>query len=117
MPILAQAVNPQLQNVISNQNILQLTTEVDGVFFTCDKFELVVDVKGYSPENIRCTITGNAIEISATQKEEEGNGQQRCEKSVTMSRRYQLPANVNPYNSTCNLSSDGLLYVVVPWSK
>lgn len=113
-----RVVNPEMLAEINDPNILKLTTDTDGVFFTKERFELIVDLRGYKPENIRCIVTDNAIEIIALRNDPEMTaGTQKCQNSSSMSRRYQLPSSVNPQNSMCNLSSEGFLYISVPWNK
>ncbi|KAI4459737.1 heat shock protein hsp-12.2-related [Holotrichia oblita] len=112
-----QGVNPELQAAISDPNVLKLTSDADGVYFSNDKFELVVDVRGYKPENVKCIVTGNVIEVNASQTIQEANGSKSYEKSMSMNRAYQLPSQINPQTSVCNLSSDGFLYVMAAWNK
>lgn len=118
MYISAQGVNhPELLAGISDPNILNLTSDADGVYFSDEKFELVVDVRGYKPENIKCVVTGTVIEINASQIIQEANGSKNYEKSMSMTRAYQLPSQINPQTSICNLSSDGFLYIMAQWNK
>ncbi|GJQ77742.1 hypothetical protein Trydic_g16009 [Trypoxylus dichotomus] len=99
-------VDPDLQQILAAK-------EIDGIFFSNDKLEVVVDVRGFNPENVRCNITGEVIEISASQHSQEDESKM-SQKSMT--RKYQV-RDMDPENSICNLSSDGFLYITVPWNK
>ncbi|RZC36378.1 HSP20 domain containing protein [Asbolus verrucosus] len=86
---------------------------MDNVFFGNDRFELMVDTRGYRPEELKCTVGPNTIEITA-QKQEVSAGAQRI---LETARSYQLPQLVVPQQAVCCLSSEGLLLIVVPWQK
>lgn len=75
--------------------------------------QIVIDARGYAPQDIQCAITQDNVEINATAKMKEGNK----ERSTTMTRSYQLPKNVLPERGSCNLSADGILVVSVPWKN
>ncbi|KAH0813711.1 hypothetical protein GEV33_009079 [Tenebrio molitor] len=66
--------------------------EMDSVFFNDDRFELMVDTRGYRPEDLRCTISPNSVMVVA-QRDEVASGTQR---SLSTTRSYQLPQFVVP---------------------
>ncbi|XP_044751955.1 protein lethal(2)essential for life-like [Coccinella septempunctata] len=85
--------------------------EMDSVFFLTDRFEILVDARGYKPEELRCVITANNVNVMAQKKECVND----TEKNVSMSRNYQLPQDIVPENGNCCLSSDGILLITAPW--
>lgn len=72
-----------------------------------------MDARGYSPQDIQCAVTQDKIEIMASNIQKEGN----TERKTTMTRSYQLPKHVIPERGLCNLSSEGILVVSVPWQN
>ncbi|KAL3281070.1 hypothetical protein HHI36_004294 [Cryptolaemus montrouzieri] len=84
---------------------------MDSVFFHSDRFEILVDARGYRPEELRCVITANNINVTAQKKECVNDS----EKNISMSRNYQLPQDIIPENGNCCLSSDGILLITAPW--
>lgn len=76
---------------------------------------MVVDARGYAPENIRCTITANVVEVIAEKVERKPHGTSVVEQTQTMNRVYHLPNEVNPKTSTCRLSAEGILVVSAKW--
>ncbi|KAG5874944.1 hypothetical protein JTB14_018859 [Gonioctena quinquepunctata] len=80
---------------------------MDTVFFHQDRFELLIDARGFQPEDIKCRITPNLVEILAQRQE-------CCDKasrSMALTRNYQLPQCVKPQEGNCCYSSEGILLV------
>lgn len=72
-----------------------------------------MDARGYAPQDIECAVTQDNIEIMASTVQKEGN----TERKTTMTRSYQLPKQVAPERGACNLSSEGVLVISVPWKN
>ena len=73
----------------------------------------MIDTRGYNPEDLKCTVGPNSVEVTA-QRQEISTTAQRC---MATSRSYQLPQNVLPQQAVCCLSTEGILLVAVPWQK
>ncbi|KAJ8391250.1 hypothetical protein AAFF_G00095170 [Aldrovandia affinis] len=76
-----------------------------------DRFVINLDVKHFSPEELRVKINGDFIEIHA--KHEDRQDEHRFV-SREFHRKYKLPAGVDPASVTSTLSSDGMLTVSAP---
>nr|QNJ44849.1 sHSP16.1 [Agasicles hygrophila] len=85
--------------------------KMDAVFFHKDRFELLVDARGFTPNNIKCKMTPTFIEILGHRVEEPLNGS----KSMSLARKYQLPQAVKPEEGNCCFSTEGILLVTAPW--
>ncbi|CAH1967276.1 unnamed protein product [Acanthoscelides obtectus] len=84
---------------------------MDNIVFHSDRFEILIDVRGFRPEDISCKISPNMVEVFA-QRQETADVVGRI---ISLSRNYQLPQNVRPENGDCYLSSEGVLLVTAPW--
>ncbi|XP_044267131.1 uncharacterized protein LOC123012951 [Tribolium madens] len=90
-----------------------LGKEMDSVFFNDDRFELIVDTRGFKPEDVKCTVSPNAIEIIASKQEIQAGTQ----RSMSTTRSYQLPQFIQPRRALCCFSREGILLVAVPWQR
>ncbi|XP_012691738.1 heat shock protein beta-9 [Clupea harengus] len=84
---------------------------------------LTIDTQGFSPDDIRVTVSGNKLEVMATKRAEAAdstsmsNTTSRCSASAASSRqqgfiqRVELPAGVDPSDVTCSLGEDGMLRI------
>lgn len=84
---------------------------------------LTINTRGFSPEDIRVTVSGRVLEVMATKKAEAAdstsmsNSRGCCATSAASARqqgfiqRVQLPEGVEPSDITCNLGEDGLLRI------
>ncbi|XP_056633938.1 alpha-crystallin B chain-like [Diorhabda carinulata] len=85
--------------------------KMDAVFFHSDRFDLLIDARGFRPEDIKCKMSPNLIEIIGQRQENANSGN----KSMTLSRNYQLPQAVKPEEGNCFFSTEGVLLVSAPW--
>ncbi|XP_025834572.1 alpha-crystallin B chain-like [Agrilus planipennis] len=90
---------------------------MDSVFFHKDRFEVVIDVRGYCPNEIKCQMLGNVIEILAEKKDENECPGGTTNRVMTLTRRYELPQAIKPNCGSCALSSDGVLVICAPWNN
>ncbi|XP_030749538.1 alpha-crystallin B chain-like isoform X3 [Sitophilus oryzae] len=88
------------------------TSVMDNVFFYQDRFEILVDARGFKPEEIKCTVTPRSVEVLAQTENQIENAQRR----MTLTRQYVLPKNASPENGTCCLSNEGIFLVTAPWA-
>lgn len=84
---------------------------------------LTINTRGFSPEDIRVTVSGRVLEVMATKKAEAAdstsmsNSRGCCATAAASARqqgfiqRVQLPEGVEPSDITCNLGEDGLLRI------
>ncbi|KAK5645922.1 hypothetical protein RI129_004386 [Pyrocoelia pectoralis] len=90
--------------------------EMDNVQFYNDKIEIVVNVNGFAPRDIRCNITPDKIEVTAQQSDNTSNTAEGVVQSqMSMNRTYELPQRINVNAALCYLSADGFLAIVAPW--
>ncbi|CAG9837373.1 unnamed protein product [Diabrotica balteata] len=85
--------------------------KMDAVFFHQDRFELLVDARGFRPEDIKCKMTTNLVEIIGQRQEALNSGS----KSMSLARNYHLPQPVKPEEGNCCFSTEGILLVTAPW--
>lgn len=71
----------------------------------------MIDVRGFRPEEIKCKITQEAVEVFAQKQEKI----ESTSKSMALARSYQLPQKANPAQGNCCLSIEGILLVTAPW--
>ncbi|KAL8173568.1 UNVERIFIED_CONTAM: hypothetical protein K2H54_009114 [Gekko kuhli] len=76
-----------------------------------DKFSVNVDVKHFSPEELKVKVQGDMIEVHG--KHEERQDEQGFI-AREFNRKYKIPADVDPLSITSSLSSDGVLTVNGP---
>ncbi|XP_067910075.1 crystallin, alpha B, b isoform X1 [Heterodontus francisci] len=76
-----------------------------------DKFTIHLDVKHFTPEEIRVKILGDFVEIQAQHEERQD---EHGYISREFHRKYKVPAGVDPTLITCSLSADGVLTISGP---
>nr|XP_056716217.1 alpha-crystallin B chain isoform X2 [Euleptes europaea] len=76
-----------------------------------DKFYVNIDVKHFSPEELKVKVLGDVIEIHG--KHEERQDEQGFV-AREFNRKYKIPTDVDPLSITSSLSSDGVLTVNGP---
>uniref|UniRef100_D3TRY7 Crystallin alpha B n=1 Tax=Glossina morsitans morsitans TaxID=37546 RepID=D3TRY7_GLOMM len=79
-----------------------------------EKFEVILDVQQFSPNEITVKVTDRSVVVEAKHEEKQD---EHGYVSRQFTRRYMLPNDVNPDNVTSSLSSDGLLTVTAPMKK
>ncbi|XP_027034420.1 crystallin, alpha B, b [Tachysurus fulvidraco] len=76
-----------------------------------DRFTISLDVKHFSPEELVVKVCGDYIEVHAKHEDRQDD---HGFISREFSRKYSVPAGVDPANITSSLSSDGVLTITAP---
>ncbi|XP_060106841.1 alpha-crystallin B chain [Heteronotia binoei] len=104
-----------LSPLLLRPSLLRLPSWVENRFSEMrldkDKFSVNVDVKHFSPEELKVKVLGEMIEIHG--KHEERQDEQGFV-AREFNRKYKIPADVDPLAVTSSLSSDGVLTVNGP---
>ncbi|XP_062387149.1 heat shock protein beta-9 [Sardina pilchardus] len=94
-----------------------------------DSGPLVINTRGFSPEDIRVTVSGRQLEVMATKRAEAADSASTasaagcCMASAASARqqgfiqRVQLPEGVEPSDVTCSMGEDGLLRIETHHSR
>ncbi|XP_032085466.1 alpha-crystallin B chain [Thamnophis elegans] len=75
------------------------------------KFSVNLDVKHFSPEELKVKVSGNVIEVQGKHEERQD---EHGFIAREFNRKYRIPADVDPLTITSSLSSDGVLTVNGP---
>ncbi|KAM7087297.1 alpha-crystallin B chain [Molossus nigricans] len=76
-----------------------------------DRFSVNLDVKHFSPEELKVKVLGDVIEVHGKHEERQD---EHGFISREFHRKYRIPADVDPLAITSSLSSDGVLSVNGP---
>ncbi|XP_062844673.1 crystallin, alpha B, b [Trichomycterus rosablanca] len=76
-----------------------------------DKFTINLDVKHFTPEELKVKISGDYIKVHAKHEDRQDDHGFVSREFV---RKYRLPSGVDPASVTSSLSSDGVLTVTAP---
>ncbi|XP_061449544.1 alpha-crystallin B chain [Rhineura floridana] len=76
-----------------------------------DKFSVSLDVKHFSPEELKVKVLGDTIEVHGKHEERQD---EHGFITREFHRKYRIPADVDPLSITSSLSSDGVLTVNGP---
>uniref|UniRef100_A0A8D0E6V4 Alpha-crystallin B chain n=1 Tax=Salvator merianae TaxID=96440 RepID=A0A8D0E6V4_SALMN len=76
-----------------------------------DKFSINLDVKHFSPEELKVKVLGEVIEVHGKHEERQD---EHGFIAREFNRKYRIPADVDPLSITSSLSSDGVLTVNAP---
>ncbi|XP_034996083.1 alpha-crystallin B chain isoform X2 [Zootoca vivipara] len=76
-----------------------------------DKFSVNLDVKHFSPEELKVKVLGDVIEVQGKHEERQD---EHGFIAREFNRKYRIPADVDPLSITSSLSSDGVLTVNGP---
>ncbi|KAF6332815.1 crystallin alpha B [Rhinolophus ferrumequinum] len=76
-----------------------------------DRFSVNLDVKHFSPEELKVKVLGDVIEVHGKHEERQD---EHGFISREFHRKYRIPADVDPLAITSSLSSDGVLTVNGP---
>ncbi|GCC23124.1 crystallin, alpha B, b [Chiloscyllium punctatum] len=76
-----------------------------------DKFTIHLDVKHFTPEEIRVKVLGDFVEIQAQHEERQD---EHGYVSREFHRKYKIPSGVDPILITSSLSVDGVLTICGP---
>ncbi|XP_015271074.1 PREDICTED: alpha-crystallin B chain isoform X2 [Gekko japonicus] len=104
-----------LSSFLLRPSLLRLPTWLESRFSEMrldkDKFSVNVDVKHFSPEELKVKVLGDMIEVHG--KHEERQDEQGFV-AREFNRKYKIPGDVDPLSITSSLSSDGVLTVNGP---
>nr|XP_039268352.1 alpha-crystallin A chain-like [Styela clava] len=106
-PAAVQPTAPQLVNRQNSGGVSQVST-VDG------KYQILLDVKHFLPEEITVKTVGDTVEIKGSHDEKQDD---HGVISRDFTRKYTLPKDVDPMTVSSFLSSDGFLTVEAPLNK
>ncbi|KAM4652787.1 LOW QUALITY PROTEIN: alpha-crystallin B chain [Discoglossus pictus] len=76
-----------------------------------DRFCVNIDVKHFSPEDLKVRVLGDCIEIQGKHEERQD---EHGYVSRDFQRRYKIPGDIDPLSITSSLSPDGVLTVTGP---
>uniref|UniRef100_UPI0001FBA1A3 ALPHA-CRYSTALLIN B CHAIN, n=1 Tax=Homo sapiens TaxID=9606 RepID=UPI0001FBA1A3 len=76
-----------------------------------DRFSVNLDVKHFSPEELKVKVLGDVIEVHGKHEERQD---EHGFISREFHRKYRIPADVDPLTITSSMSSDGVLTVNGP---
>ncbi|XP_062450599.1 alpha-crystallin B chain isoform X1 [Rhea pennata] len=76
-----------------------------------DKFSVNIDVKHFSPEELKVKVLGDMIDIHGKHEERQD---EHGFIAREFNRKYRIPADVDPLTITSSLSLDGVLTVSAP---
>ncbi|KAJ6653945.1 hypothetical protein lerEdw1_007577, partial [Lerista edwardsae] len=76
-----------------------------------DRFSVNLDVKHFSPEELKVKVLGDVVEVHGKHEERQD---EHGFVTREFSRKYRIPADVDPLSITSSLSSDGVLTVNGP---
>lgn len=79
-----------------------------------EKFEVILDVQQFTPNEISVKVTDRFVIVEAKHEEKQD---EHGYVSRQFTRRYMLPNEINPDSVSSSLSSDGLLTVTAPMKK
>ena len=78
---------------------------------TSDKFQVSMDVKGFSPNELKVKVQDRVVTVS-------GNHEERQDEhgyiSRSFTRRYVVPEGIKMENVTSNITADGVLSITAP---
>uniref|UniRef100_A0A3B4FU94 SHSP domain-containing protein n=1 Tax=Pundamilia nyererei TaxID=303518 RepID=A0A3B4FU94_9CICH len=77
-----------------------------------DKFALMLDTRGFSPEELSVRQVGRKLRVSGKteKKQEDGKGSYSY-RLQEFRQEFDLPEGLNPQTLTCHLSPDGKLHI------
>ncbi|XP_046658737.1 alpha-crystallin A chain-like isoform X2 [Homalodisca vitripennis] len=85
--------------------------------------QMLVDVKGFHPFNMKLNVNEEVVELIASQEEASNNPAttrgQNCVGYMArnISRKYILPQKLVKECVQCSLSADGILFIMAPWLR
>ncbi|EMP35141.1 Alpha-crystallin B chain [Chelonia mydas] len=91
--------------------MVQEVIQVKQMRLEKDKFSVNVDVKHFSPEDLKVKVLGDVIEVHGKHEERQD---EHGFIAREFNRKYRIPADVDPLSITSSLSSDGVLTVNGP---
>ncbi|OTF83368.1 Heat Shock Protein 20-like protein [Euroglyphus maynei] len=112
-PIMASQMHPLDKAYASGQvGNLQGNTSGGGDLIPAnDKYQIMVDVSHFNPEEISVKMVDNAVIVTGKHEDKADN---YGYVSRQFSRKYLLPADVEPESVTSTLSADGILSIQAP---
>nr|XP_014264817.2 heat shock protein 30-like [Maylandia zebra] len=77
-----------------------------------DKFALMLDTRGFSPEELSVRQVGRKLRVSGKTKKKQEDGKGSYSYRLQEFRQeFDLPEGLNPQTITCHLSPDGKLHI------
>nr|XP_014264798.2 heat shock protein 30-like [Maylandia zebra] len=77
-----------------------------------DKFALMLDTRGFSPEDLSVRQVGRKLRVSGKTKKKQEDGKGSYSYRLQEFRQeFDLPEGLNPQTITCHLSPDGKLHI------
>ncbi|RLV86611.1 hypothetical protein DV515_00015879 [Chloebia gouldiae] len=108
-------VSPSFSPFLMRSPILRmpswLETGLSEMRLDKDKFYVNLDVKHFSPEELKVKVLGDMIEIHGKHEERQD---EHGFIAREFSRKYRIPDDVDPLTITSSLSLDGVLTVSAP---
>ncbi|NXS39007.1 CRYAB protein, partial [Balaeniceps rex] len=107
--------SPSLSPFLMRSPILRmpswLETGLSEMRLEKDKFSVNLDVKHFSPEELKVKVLGDMIEIHGKHEERQD---EHGFIAREFNRKYRIPEDVDPLTITSSLSLDGVLTVSAP---
>ncbi|ODM92109.1 Alpha-crystallin B chain [Orchesella cincta] len=113
-------VRPALETVSTLNHMLELANRQPRLVQSLasqraeekkDRFEIKMDVQQFAPEELDVKMVENCLVVEGKHEEKQDEHGYISRHFV---RRYKLPEDVKPETITCNLSSDGVLFMSAP---
>ncbi|XP_063273992.1 alpha-crystallin B chain isoform X2 [Prinia subflava] len=101
---------PGAENVPAWRRVMPIPCEQE-MRLDKDKFYVNLDVKHFSPEELKVKVLGDMIEIHGKHEERQD---EHGFIAREFSRKYRIPDDVDPLTITSSLSLDGVLTVSAP---
>lgn len=109
-PISATTAHPLEKAYTTQQAGGELMQQQPNTIAVNDKYQIMVDVSHFNPEEISVKMVDNAIVVTGKHEDKADN---YGYVSRQFSRKYLLPADVEPESVSSTLSADGILTIQV----
>jgi len=105
------AATKDSENPVKNEQKIEKLKTVDEVVLTSDKFQINLNIDGFTPEELSVKTVDNFITI-------EGKHEEKSENSTvsrSFSKKWAIPEGVKPEEIKCNFNlKEGLLQLEAP---
>lgn len=109
-PLTATTAHPLEKPFTAQQAGGELMQQQQNAIAVNDKYQIMVDVSHFNPEEISVKMVDNAIVVTGKHEDKADN---YGYVSRQFSRKYLLPADVEPESVSSTLSADGILTIQV----
>ncbi|CAH0564217.1 unnamed protein product [Brassicogethes aeneus] len=100
--------NTVLRNPINPDEHREHFPEIDQAFYNNDRFEIVLDGRGYTPKHVKCVIAQDLVEIVAERETKAGH--------MSLIKKYPpLPRQWDSNSGDCCMSTEGIILVTGAW--